>query len=261
MDNTVGIIAAVFLMKSRESLLPLFINKRLNYYDRERTLSMVKWLISRIEKTIDEKDAGIWEFGTIRQQHTYTYLFHWAGSKAAMEIAELLGDDSLKISSFLVTEKATVKLESCYNSSMQTYTQAVASPYLDASFLQLIIMNYLDPSSERTKKFLMAMEHGLKTHEGLFYRYTREDDYGKPENSFLLCSFWYAEALACVGRTNEAIELIQKLISCTNHLGLLSEDADTEGGQWSNFPQTYSHVGLMNAVFRIAAKLDKPIFY
>jgi len=243
------------------SLLPLFIDNRLNYYDRDRTLSMVKWLVSRIERTMDEPDAGIWEFSTIAQTHTYTFLFHWAGSRAALKIAELFGDESLKIRAFLIEEKAVAKLEMCYDPLKEAYTQAIGSPYLDASGLQLIIMNYLDPLSERAHRFLKAMEQELKTPEDLFFRYTREDDLGKPQTSFLLCSFWYAEALACVGRTTEACKLIQRLISCTNHLGLFSEDADNVGGQWGNFPQTYSHVGLMNAVFRIAIKLDKPIFY
>lgn len=242
------------------SLLPLFIDKRLNYYDRERTLSMVKWLISCIEKTMDEMDSGIWEFNTITQYHTYTYLFHWAGSNAAMKIADLLRDENLKIRSFLIAEKASFMLEKCFIPEKGLYTQAIGSPYLDASGLQLIIMNYLDPLSERASGFLRSMEKELKTPENLFYRYTRTDDLGKTENSFLLCSFWYAEALACVGRTDEALKLIQRLLSCTNHLGLLSEDADSSMGQWGNFPQTYSHVGLINAVFRIAIKLDKPFF-
>lgn len=243
------------------SLLPLFIDKRLNYYDRDKTLLIVRRLVSQIEKNIDEPDAGIWEYNTISQAHSYTFLFHWAGSRAALKIADLLGDEGLKIRSFLIAEKAAAKLELCYDASRGAYTQAIGSPFLDASGLQIITMNYLDPCSERARRFLKALEDDLKTHDDLFYRYIREDDHGKPKTSFLLCSFWYAEALACVGKTDEACRLIQRLMSCTNHLGLLSEDADNAGGQWGNFPQTYSHVGLMNAVFRIAVKLDRPIFY
>lgn len=243
------------------SLLPLFIDNRLNYYDRNKTLSMVRWLVGRIEKKMDEPDAGIWEFSSISQAHSYTFLFHWAGGKAALKIAEMLEDEGLKIKSFLIIEKAAAKLELCYDDLRGAYTQAIGSPYLDASGLQMIIMNYLDPQSERAQRYMTALENELKTPEGLFYRYIREDDHGKPQTSFLLCSFWYAEALACMGRTEEACTLIQRLISCSNHLGLLSEDADNVGGQWGNFPQTYSHVGLMNAVFRISVKLDKPIFY
>ena len=79
-------------------------------------------------------------------------------------------------------------------------------------------------------------------------------------NLHLLCTFWYIEALACAGRVDEAYFLLEKIINCSNHLGLFSEDADNIGGQWGNFPQTYSHVGLINAVNRIAIKQDKPFF-
>jgi len=75
-----------------------------------------------------------------------------------------------------------------------------------------------------------------------------------------VCSFWYAEALAATGKLEEAVRLITKLLSYSNHLGLYSEDADPAGGQWGNFPQTYSHVGLINAVYRISTRTDKPMF-
>jgi GH15 family glucan-1,4-alpha-glucosidase len=106
----------------------------------------------------------------------------------------------------------------------------------------------------------MAHERELKTEQGLFYRYKHEDDFGKPESTFLVCAFWYVEALACVGRLDDAISTFKSLLQYSNSLGIFSEDVDTDGGQWGNFPQTYSHVGLMNAAFRIARKLDQPIF-
>jgi GH15 family glucan-1,4-alpha-glucosidase len=70
------------------------------------------------------------------------------------------------------------------------------------------------------------------------------------------------EALACVGRVEEAKEILERLLTYSNHLGLFSEDVtEDNGSQWGNFPQAYSHVGLMNAVYRLAIKLDKPIFH
>ena len=76
----------------------------------------------------------------------------------------------------------------------------------------------------------------------------------------LATAFWYVDALACVGRLSEAIDVLERLLTYSNHLGLFSEDVMPDGSQWGNFPQTYSHVGLMNAVYRIARKLDRPIF-
>jgi GH15 family glucan-1,4-alpha-glucosidase len=95
----------------------------------------------------------------------------------------------------------------------------------------------------------------------LFYRYLHTDDFGKPETTFLITAFWHVEALACVGRVEEAKQQFEQLLKYTNHLGLLSEDVHSgNGSQWGNFPQAYSHVGLMNAAYRIAKKIDKPNF-
>jgi len=141
------------------------------------------------------------------------------------------------------------------------YTNAVGSKYLDASTLQLIMMNYLDPASEKARDHLKALEAELKTPKGLFYRYLHEDDFGKPKTTFLICAFWYVEALASVGRIDDAIREFENLLKYSNHLLLFSEDVDEEtGSQWGNFPQAYSHVGLMNAAYRIAMKLDRPVF-
>jgi GH15 family glucan-1,4-alpha-glucosidase len=242
------------------SLLPLFVDKRLNFFDPVRILKLVKWLLRRIETTLDEPDAGIWEFGKLRQIHCYTMLFHWAGSRAAYKIAYLLNDEKLTTKARELTAEAAIRIEKCYDPIRQVYTQAIGSDQLDASELQLITMHYLDPSSEKARLHLNALENDLRTPDGLLYRY-KNDEKGKSMSSFLICAFWYAEALACTGRLEDAGDLITKLLSYSNHLGLYSEDADFDRGQWGNFPQTYSHVGFINAVYRISNKIDHPIFY
>jgi glucoamylase len=132
--------------------------------------------------------------------------------------------------------------------------------HLDASTLKLITMNYLDPHSDKAKLHLRALEDLLKTDQGLFYRYVHQDDFGKPEATFLVCAFWYVDALACVGRVDDAIKTLDGIIPYANHLGIFSEDVGLDGSQWGNYPQTYSHVGLINAAFRISKKLDTPNF-
>jgi GH15 family glucan-1,4-alpha-glucosidase len=242
------------------SLLPLFTDKRLNYFDKNKTAQLVISLLKNIEDTIDEPDSGIWEFRGLLEENCYTSLFHWAGSKAALKIARFLNDTKLAKTSISLIQKAASKIEQCYSLEKKAYTKAIGSNYLDASCLQLITLNYLQPDSERAQLHLNALEKELKTKEGLFNRYLIEDEWGKPKTNFIVCAFWYAEALACIGKINEAIEVVEIAIKTSNHLGLFSEDADNHYGQWGNFPQTYSHVGLMNAIFRIAIKQDKPIF-
>ncbi len=243
------------------SMLPLYVDKRLTHRTK-MSKELIYKLVGFISKTIDEADAGIWEFRNKSQHHCYTYLFQWVGAKAAYRIASDLNDTTLMNISKELQDKASEKIEACYDPEQKAYTQAVGSPYLDASCLQLITMNYLDPKSERAALHLKAIEQKLVVKNGLVYRYLHEDDFGKPHTTFVICSFWYVEALACVGRLKEAQEIFEYLIkNSANHLNLLSEDMSEDGSQWGNFPQTYSHVGLMNAAFRIARKLDLPLFY
>ena len=97
---------------------------------------------------------------------------------------------------------------------------------------------------------------GSKLMRGDFLlRYAHPDDFGAPETSFLVCNFWYVEALIAIGRKDEARQLFEKLLSMRNPLGLLSEDLDPATGElWGNFPQTYSMVGLINAARSLSTK-------
>ncbi len=243
------------------SLLPLYVDKRFNHRMKKHNLSLVYYLLRKIKETMNEKDAGIWEFRNMAQVHCYTLLFHWIGSKAAYKIAHEFGDKELMANAAELIKVSASQIEKCYSKEQSVYRQAIDSPYLDASCLPLISLNYLDPNSDRAKLHLKALEQELKADKALFYRYLHADDFGKPKSTFLICAFWYVEALACVGRLDEAIKAFEELAGYGNHLGLLSEDVGLDGAQWGNFPQTYSHVGLMNAAYRIEKKLDQPIYY
>ncbi|WP_129716679.1 glycoside hydrolase family 15 protein [Pedobacter sp. SYP-B3415] len=243
------------------SMLPLYTDHRFIFDERKDSPRWLNYLLTKIENTIDEKDAGIWEFRNIANRHCYTNLFQWAGANAALKMAKTIGNQDFETRAQALIDKAAAYIEACYDPERKVYTNAIDSPYLDASTLQLIIMNYLPHDSQRAKDHLIALEAQLKTENGLFYRYLHEDDFGKPKATFLICAFWYVEALACVGRVDEAVREFESLLKYANHLKLFSEDVDEkDGSQWGNFPQAYSHVGLMNAAYRISMKLDKPIF-
>lgn len=243
------------------SLLPLYVDRRFIFEERHDSSKWIQKILNQIKNTIDEADAGIWEFRSMAFHHCYTSLFQWAGCCAAIKMAKYIGDEKLLHTARELHDKAVEKIEACYDPQRKVYTHAIGRPELDASTLQLIMMHYLDPASERAKDHLKALETQLKAEGGLFYRYIHADDFGKPKTTFLVTAFWYVEALACVGRLDEAIENFNQLMQYTNHLGLLSEDVDeTDGSQWGNFPQAYSHVGLMNAAYRIAKKIDRPSF-
>jgi len=243
------------------SMLPLYTDHRFVFSERKDSVRWIEFLLKKIEFTIDEKDAGIWEFRNMANIHCYSNLFQWAGASAAEKMARTIDNKELIDKAIALKERAAAHIESCYDPVRKVYTNSAGSSNLDASTLQLIMMNYLDPTSQRAKDHLIALENELKATNGLFYRYLYKDDFGKPKTTFLICAFWYVEALASVGRLDDAQREFGNLLKYSNHLLLFSEDVDeNDGSQWGNFPQAYSHVGLMNAAYRIAIKLDKPIF-
>jgi GH15 family glucan-1,4-alpha-glucosidase len=126
----------------------------------------------------------------------------------------------------------------------------------DAALSQLAILGYPDRQlCEATITQIvshLAVRNGPAA-TGFFYRYVREDDFGKPESSFVICSFWIAQALARLGRTTEAKDTLTGVLAAANGLGLFSEHfLPATGTQWGNFPQAYSHVGLINAAFAVS---------
>lgn len=243
------------------SLLPLYIDHRFIATEKIKSDRLINRCLQMIEMVMEEDDAGLWEFRDRSRKYSYTYLFHWAGACAAEKIATQLKDEAMMKTAQRLKKAAAAKLEACYVKDKGYYGQSCGYDELDASNLQLITMNYIDPNSERARKHLEGLEKGLLTPEGLFYRYVHNDDFGAVKSTFLICAYWYIEALACVGRLDEAIKLFDQLTKYSNHLGLLSEDVDArDGSQWGNFPQAYSHVGQVNAAYRIAKKLDIPTF-
>lgn len=241
-------------------VMPLFTDKRLTFTAKSSYKIMANRLLDWISLTMDEPDAGLWEFRNVKQVHTYTMLFHWAGSKAAARIGKIMTDGALVNKAEKLAKEAGKRIEKAFDPDQNVYTQASGVPNLDASTLKLITMSYLDPNSSKAKDHLLNLEKSLRTHQGLFYRYVHPDDFGKPEATFLVCAFWYVDALATVGRIDDAVKTLDGILKYANHLGIFSEDVGLDGSQWGNFPQTYSHVGLINAVFRISKKLDRPIF-
>ena len=234
------------------AILPLYADQRFIDHAGTDTLGLVTGILDRIERTMDEPDAGLWEFRNKQQHHTYTYLFQWAGSAAAKKIFEQTGHTELAKKAESLMERAKVYIDKAYDQGRGVYTQAIGTKHLDASTLQLILMGFIDPASEEAHMHIAALEKELHHQDGLFYRYKHEDDFGTPETTFMICAFWYVEALAAVGRLEEAMAYFENLCSYSNHVGLLSEDVHgTNGSQWGNFPQAYSHVGLVNAAYRI----------
>lgn len=243
------------------SLLPLYTDHRFVDTHRVYSVQLIERLLDSIASTMDLADAGIWEFRNSARRHCYTYLFHWAGASAALKIGQALCQPQLVQRAQALIVEASRQIEACYDPINKCYMSSVGGTEVDASLLQLIIMKYLDPSSQRARDHLKALEQNLKADGGLFYRYLHADDFGKSESSFFVCSFWYVIVLSMMDRLDEAMQTFERLLQYGNHLNLLSEDVDPrDGSQWGNFPQTYSHVGLINAAFSIAQAHNCPAY-
>jgi GH15 family glucan-1,4-alpha-glucosidase len=243
------------------TLLPLYMDERIIHREQMLDLVPIKSLLNEIEKRMDDPDAGIWEFRGKKEKHLETYVFHWAGAKASFKIAEHYKDGELQELAMRIQKLAEYNIELCYSAEFECYMADQSHNYFDASAFLLIVLNYLHPSDDRTIRHFQRLQRELLTKEGMIYRYRTTDDFGDTHATFLICTYWYIESLVCLDFLDEAEEILGNIIKHANHVGLLSEDLSSEdGGQWGNFPQTYSHVGLINAVVRLARKRDKLIF-
>ena len=235
------------------AISPIFLDERFKDEETKLPLHIVGQLIDQIERYLTAPDAGLWEFRGKAQIHTFTLLMNWAGLYVGEKIYKLAKDEDRE--SHCRKLKHTISeyiFEKAWNNELNCFTQAVGSHDYDASLLMLVNMGFLSKNDRRAHQIVDTIQDKLSHKTGLLHRYLAPDDFGETENAFLICSFWLVEALAHLDRRDESIKLLKQLLKYTNHLGLYSEDVDPETGKlWGNFPQTYSHVGLINAVFTL----------
>lgn len=195
----------------------------------------------------DQVDAGLWEFRTIARVHTYSSVMCWAACDRLAKAAAHIGlDDRAR----LWKERAAIihaRIETeAYVEDEGRFAASFGNRELDASLLQLTDLGFLDPLDPRQVKTFEAIERDLKKGPFLF-RYIEPDDFGEPETAFNFCTFWFIEALFLNGRTAEAREIFEEMLSRRTHAGLLSEDLSLSDRElWGNYPQTYSLVGIIN---------------
>ncbi len=157
-------------------------------------------------------------------------------------------------------QRAEVHEDVCrhgFHADLGTFVQAYDIPRLDASLLMIPLVGFLPHDDPRVVGMVAAIERGL-TRDGLVMRYETNDKAsvdGLPagEGAFLLCTFWLVDNLAMAGRIDEATALFERLLSLRNDVGLMSEQWDTDTHcMLGNFPQAFSHVGLVNSAWNLA---------
>ncbi|QSX73534.1 glycoside hydrolase family 15 protein [Lysobacter arenosi] len=231
----------------------LFFDQRLTRVGDAAIFARVEPLGELAYKLYDQPDAGLWEFRGRAEVHTYSSVMCWAACDRLAKIAVHLNlAPQCKYWRERADEMHARITEHAYNTELGHFVEALDGNRLDASLLLLADLGFIKADDPRFVRTVEAIGKGLRRGDALF-RYVAPDDFGSPETSFTICTFWYIDALASIGRHEEARSLFERILARRNPLGLLSEDLEFGGGEaWGNFPQTYSHVGLINAAMRLS---------
>jgi len=214
----------------------------------------------RAYQVYNTPDAGIWEFRGIAHVHTSSAIMCWAACDRLARIARALGrtERAEHWHSRADTIHETI-LREAWNEKRQAFTGAFGGTDLDASVLLMAEIGFIDPMDPRYIATVERVDEELRV-DNHVYRYRIEDDFGLPKTAFTACTFWHIDALARIGRIEDARKMFEAVLSTRTKLGLLSEDVDTETGElWGNFPQTYSMVGIINAAARLSRQWDEVV--
>ncbi|WGF89791.1 glycoside hydrolase family 15 protein [Marinivivus vitaminiproducens] len=234
-----------------------FYDSRLRRPAGEHTFHQLERVGEQAYARYNRPDAGLWEFRSFAHVHTHSAVMCWAACDRLAKIAGRLGltERDAHWRSRAQEIRKTI-LERAWNREMNSFTAAFGGKEVDAGLLLLHEVGFVKATDPRFAGTVAAIERDLK-HGPFLKRYRHEDDFGEPKNAFLVCSFWYIDALAAMGRRDEARELFERILSYCNHVGLLAEHVSiADGSLWGNFPQTYSHVGLIYCAMKLSRPWD-----
>ena len=231
------------------ALAPVFLDERIS---AERSPAAFRLLQELARKGISRAgvpDAGIWEYRTEWKPQTFSSLMCWAAADRMRGIAE-------RYEPGFVAEfrEAAVRIHheivaKAWSKARNSFVGHYGGEDLDASLLQMGRLRFVAPDDPRLSNTIESIHRDL-SQGGWLHRYSLNDGFGKPSVAFVVCTFWLIDALAAIGRRTEAREIFDRVRPALSPLGLLSEDFDPAGPRmWGNFPQTYSHVGLIHAAF------------
>jgi GH15 family glucan-1,4-alpha-glucosidase len=201
----------------------------------------------------DQADAGLWEYRGRERVHTFSSVMCWAACDRLTKIASALGASERsrhwRERADHIHSEITAQ---AWDEKQQSFTESFGGTDMDASLLTLHDLGFIRADDPRFVTTVECIGRALKRGDHMF-RYIAADDFGAPENAFNICTFWYIEALAAIGRRDEARDLFENMLALRNPLGLLSEDIDPDTHTlWGNFPQTYSMAGIINAAVRLS---------
>jgi GH15 family glucan-1,4-alpha-glucosidase len=239
-----------------------FFDERLLQPGGERLFGLLEVLGEQAVRVWDQPDAGLWELRTRANVHTFSAVMCWAACDRLARIADEL---DLSARATYWQDNANRMRETIEERAGRSspdgefFSATFEDGDTDASLLLLEQLSFVEADDARYQGTVAAVERDLRRGPYL-YRYSVPDDFGVPETSFNICTFWYIDALAACGRTKEARELFENMLARRNSAGLLSEDLDPKNGElWGNFPQTYSMVGLINSAMRLSRSWEEAV--
>ncbi|HUO34919.1 MAG TPA: glycoside hydrolase family 15 protein [Candidatus Acidoferrum sp.] len=231
------------------SLVPIFMDDRYSIDRSKVTLKLIEDLARKAVSVAGLPDAGIWEYRTEWKPQTFTGLMCWAAADRMARVAALHApgiEQEFRSAAKKIQEDILAK---AWCPDVESFAGTFGTRDLDASLLQMSHLRFLSLDDTRLRKTIDTIRKDL-TKDGWLYRYRLDDGFGVPAVAFVICTFWLVEALADTGRKAEAREIMDRVQASLSNLGLLAEDYESSTRRmWGNFPQAYSHVGLIHAAF------------
>ena len=231
------------------ALAPVFVDERFRDERSPAALELLRGLARKGLAVAGQPDAGIWEYRKAWSPQTFSALMSWAGAdRAAMVLDRQVPGSGAELAAEAARLRDTI-VARCWRSDLRAFAGSYDSDDLDASLLQMVPLRFLPRDDPRLVSTVDVVARDLARADWVD-RYRQHDGLGVPEVAFVVCTFWLVQALAGLGRIEEARRRLEATFGALSPLGLVSEDYDPARRRlWGNFPQAYSHVGLIHAAF------------
>lgn len=236
------------------TLAPIYFDERFLHLRNREHEEMLYHFAKLCARSISKPDAGLWEIRDGWQEHSFTNLMAWAGLERTARIHANKGIGHPPIDLEHARDHAMKALEKAVKDG--SLRNGPNDDTLDASLALSTVLRLPNEelcrlTTEKIREHLALGKEGVES--SYFYRYVRQDDFGHPHSAFLICSFWVAQSLARLGDKKGAEKILKDVVKSANHLGLFAEHfLPSKNTQLGNFPQAYSHVGLINAAFALS---------
>jgi GH15 family glucan-1,4-alpha-glucosidase len=231
------------------ALTPVFLDDRFSAERSKAALELLERLARKAITVVGTPDAGIWEYRTELKPQTFSSLMCWAAADRMALVAARHApslEQEFRGAADRIRDEVVGR---AWNAELGSFVAHYDGSDLDASLLQMASLRLLPADDPRLRGTVDAIWKNLSK-DGWLFRYRLDDGFGQPKVAFIICTFWLVEALAATGRTEDAKAVMKHVHSALSPLGLLSEDYETANlRMWGNFPQAYSHVGLIHAAF------------